>query len=159
MAGLTRLSEEARRNVGEMEVYFPRMRARMQVGGRPRLVMRPLFPRYVFARYRWDTAARFVASRPQVIGVVHFGGTPSVVAAGVIEELKRWSLDAEPEVFDPTTGLKPGQRVVILSGPFKGMEAEFVSHLSDRRRVSLLMDHLQSQARLTIDRHELRPVY
>ncbi len=159
MASLLRVAPSVKENVGEIEVYFPQIRTRMQVGGHLRPVVRPLFPRYFFARYRWDLAGRFVSSRPQVIGMVHFGHTPAVISATVIDELRQWSLESDSEVFDPTTALKPGQRVVIVSGPFKGMEAEFVLHLSDQKRVALLMDHLQSQPRLTIERSLVKPVY
>lgn len=153
---LRRMTDQVRENVGEIDVYFPRIQVKMPVGGHLRLVVRPLFPRYLFARFTLGKAGRFVASRSQVLGLVQFGPRPSVVPPQVIEELKSWSQANDPEVFDPTTELKVGQRVVIQSGPFKGMEAELVSHLSDRKRVALLLDHLQSRARLIMDRTNLK---
>ncbi len=128
------------------------------VAGHARLVQRPLFPRYFFAKFIWQKASRFIVSRPQIIGLVHFGELSAVVPQRVIENLIAWSLERDVEIFDPTAHLSPGQRVLITSGPFKGMEAEFISHLNDQKRVALLLDHLQSQARLILDRSHLKSV-
>ncbi len=153
---LKNLTEEVQQNVGEIEVYFPRIWAKMAVGGHLRKVLKPLFPRYFFSKVIWEKAARFIASRPQVIGFVQFSDYPAIVPEKVIEEMIAWSLEDDREVFDPTTEFNPGQRVLIKSGPFKGMEAEFVSHLNDHKRVALLMDHLQSQPRLILERAHLK---
>jgi len=157
-ASLKKLMPAARENVGEIGIYYPRMRTEMMVAGRPQKVQRPLFPRYFFARFIWEKAHRFVASRPQVIGVVRFGSMPTIVPSEVIDDLMAWSLERDEEIFDPTVRLSPGQRVLIQSGPFKGMEAEFISHLSDQKRVTLLLDHLYSHARLVMERSHLKPV-
>lgn len=158
IASLTRLPAEIQENVGALEIYFPQVRTRMTVAGHSRPVVRPLFPRYFFTRFIWEKAVRFIASRPQVLGVVQFGEFPSVVPALVIEELRLWSVEPGSELFDPTASLKPGQQVVIQNGPFKGMEAEFILHLSDQKRVALLMNHLQSRARLVIHRADIKPM-
>jgi transcription antitermination factor NusG len=145
-------------DIGPIETYFPRIYGSIPVAGKPRKVLKSLFPRYFFARFVWDRASRYIASRPNVIGIVQFGEFPSIVSDKVIEELKSWSINLESEVFDPTLDLNPGQRVLIKFGPFKGMEAEFLSHLNDQKRVALLLDHLQSRARLIMDRFHLRLV-
>lgn len=157
-ASLKRLTASLLRNVGEIDVYFPRVKTKIAVAGHLRLVLRPLFPRYFFAKFIWEKAARYVASRPQVIGLVRFGKMPVVVSPDVIQDLLSWSLESDTEIFDPTARLEPGQRVVIKSGLFKGMEAEVISHLNDRKRVALLLDHLQSQTRLILDRTHLKAV-
>ena len=157
-APLKGLTGQTRENVGKIEVYFPRIKTKMAVVGYHRLVLRPMFPRYFFARFVWEMAARYVASRQQVLGLVQFGRLPTIVPLRVIEELLSWSLEGHAEIFDPTAKLKAGQRVLITNGPFKGMEAEFISHLSDRKRVELLLDHLQSQPRLFLDRMHLKGI-
>lgn len=156
---LRRLAPGVRENVGEIEVYFPRIRAKMPVGGALRMVSRPLFPRYLFARFALPQAGRFVASRLNVLRLVQFGEHPAVVPAEMVEELRSLGDAGDAEVLDPTLDLRPGQRVVIQGGPFKGMEAELVCHLSDSKRVSLLLDHLQIQASMIVDRSLLKPVY
>lgn len=155
---LKRISDEIRKNVGEIEIYFPQIKKQMPVGGVLRKVLRPLFPRYFFAHFIWEAAFRFVVSRPQIIEIVTFGEFPAVVSSKMIEELKAWSLDEDKEIFDPTLQWSHGQRVMIHNGPFKGMEAEFVMHLSDQKRVVLLLDHLQSHAQLVVDRLFLKAV-
>lgn len=158
VASLKRLTASLLQNVGEIDVYFPRVKTKMTVAGHLRLVLRPLFPRYFFAKFIWEKAARYVASRPYILGLVKFGELPTIVPPSVVEDLLSWSLNSDVEIFDPTAHLKPGQRVVIKSGLFKGMEAEVISHLNDRKRVALLLDHLQSQTRLILDRTHLKAV-
>jgi transcriptional antiterminator RfaH len=155
---LKRLTDSVRENVGDLEIYFPRVMSKMAVAGHFRSVIRPLFPRYFFAKFVWATAARFVTSRPNINGLVQYGDQPAMVPPEVINELISWSLESDVEIFDPTAHLNPGQRVLIKSGLFKGVEAEFVSHLNDQKRVTLLLNHLQSQARLIVDRSVLKPV-
>jgi transcriptional antiterminator RfaH len=158
VAALKKLTPQTESNVGEIEIYFPKIRTRMSVGGKMRLVARPLFPRYFFSRFCWQQAARFISSRPQIIKIVQFGAMPSIVPSEIIEELSKWSLENEEEIFDPTSQLNPGQRVIIKGGPFKGMEADFISHLNDQKRVSLLLEYLQSHVRVIMDRSLLKPL-
>lgn len=156
---LTRLPSETRENVGDIEVYYPKIKTTMPVAGVNRSVVKSLFPRYFFAKFVWMEAARFVESRPQILGIVKFGGVPSIVPVEVIGELCNWSFNKESQLFDPSTNFEPGQRVLIKTGPFKGMEADFVSHLSDQKRVSLLLDYLHTHVQVIIDRTYLKPAF
>ena len=56
-----------------------------------------------------------------------------------IEELNH----SEDELFDV---LKPGDEVVIRSGPFAGYDAIFCARLRDSERVQVLLKVLQEQA-------------
>lgn len=155
---ITDMNSSVVEQVGSIDTYFPRIYSSMPVGGKMRKVLKSLFPRYFFARFVWQHAYRYITSRSNVLGVIQFGDFPAIVAEEVIGELKSWSISTETEIFDPTLELSSGQRVFIKNGPFKGMEAEFLSHLSDQKRVALLLDHLQSQAKLIVDRTYLKLV-
>jgi transcription antitermination factor NusG len=156
--GLTRVSDEIRSNIGDLEIYYPKIRTSMPVGGVPRLVIKSLFPRYFFAKFIWMSAARFVESRSQILGIVKSGGIPTIVPDSVINDLSSWSNKSDVELFDPSAHFSPGQRVLIKTGLFKGMEADFISHLSDQKRVSLLLNFLHTHINVIIDRSLLKPV-
>ena len=153
---LSRLSSNIRGSVGEMEVYCPRIQTRRMVAGVSRPVVSALFPGYIFARFSPDTASRFVATRPGVIGFVKYGEQPAVVAEETIEELKAGNYDGT--VCEDIAPFTPGQRLLIREGPFAGMEGEFVSKLGDGKRAVLLLEYLQRRVNCLADSAVLEPV-
>jgi transcription antitermination factor NusG len=140
---LSRLTDEMAESIGEMEIYFPRIRKKMPVGGVRREVVSALFPGYFFARFDCSHAGRFVASRPGVIGLVRSGDQPASLPCEVIQELKASALEHDPDFFSVKSEFEAGQRVVIQEGPFAGMEAEFIVSLNGGHRAMLLIDYLQ----------------
>jgi transcription antitermination factor NusG len=151
---LCKLSPMVASNVGSIEIYYPKIQIHNK--SKKKVLIRPLFPRYFFAKFCWQKAYRFIVSCPQILSVVQFGDLPSVVPENIIQELNVWSINNDQAVFDPTLSFSTGQKVIIKSGPFKGMEAEFISHLSDNKRVALLLDCLQRNIRVTICRDLLK---
>ena len=153
---LSRLSSNIRGSVGELEVYCPRIQTRRMVAGVSRSVVSALFPGYIFARFSPDTASRFVATRPGVIGFVKYGEQPAVVPEETIEELKAGNYDGT--TIEDNVAFIPGQRLVIRDGPFAGMEAEFVSMLGHGKRAVLLLDYLQRRVNFLADSAVLEPI-
>jgi transcription antitermination factor NusG len=158
ITSLKTISSSTQENVGVIETYFPQIRTKISVAGHDRNLLRPLFPRYFFVKCDWEKAARFVKSRPQVLSIVQFGAFPSIVSPNVIDELKSFSLTSNEEVLDAISQLKPGQRVLIKSSFFKGMEAEFLSSSNSGQRVALLLNYLQSDTRLILEHPHLQPI-
>jgi transcription antitermination factor NusG len=153
---LKKLTPEIISETGEISVYFPQLQIKMLVGGIPRLVQKPLFPRYFFARFIWESGFRFVDSRPEAIGIVRTGEIPGIVPSSAIAELKDLANDLEQEMLNPADNWQPGQRVLITCGPFRGMEAEFVKKLNDSDRVHLLLNYLQRHVPVNVSAAELK---
>jgi len=145
---LSRLSPPLQAAVGSIEPFCPQVRKLMAVGGKRRVVLSALFPSYFFARFCLSTAARFVASRPGIIGLVRFGEEPTAVPDPVIEEMKDTDFVTAAESILTSRNFVPGQKLSIREGPFAGMEAEYVASLNDGQRGLLLLEYLHQRVNL-----------
>ncbi len=105
---------------------------------------RAFFPCYVFARFDMDaddwTALQWT---PGLRRILEIGGQPATIPDRTIGELKQrvaaiWA--AGGLLFD---GLKRGDSVRIVSGPFAGYEAVFDTRLAGTERVRVLLEWLQ----------------
>ena len=83
---------------------------------------------------------------PGSFGLVSFGGEPARVPDELVQKIRQRvdeiniSGDAFPETF------KPGENVVIHSGPFAGYKGIFCSWLDPGERAQVLLTMLQSHA-------------
>lgn len=142
-------------STGTIEAFCPQISKTMSVGGKRRRVLRALFPGYFFAHFELSRAARYVSSRPGVIGLVRFGDQATPIPAAVIDELKALDLEDLSECL-LLFNFAPGQRLRIDSGPFAGMEAQFVANLPDGNRAVLLLEYLNREVSVITDRSILR---
>ncbi len=126
------------------EVFYPRIRVHT-VNPRSRQ-MRPYFPGYLFVRADLDQVGLSAFQwMPHAIGLVAFGGEPSVVPDNLIHAVRQRVEEiaaAGGQVFD---GLKSGDTVRITDGPFKGYEAIFDGRLPGSERVRVLMQFLNAR--------------
>ncbi len=136
-------------NLG-LDSFFPQIHAH-PVNPRARKML-PYFPGYLFVHL--DLSAPAAVSyqwMPFSTGMVSFGGEPAVVPDAVIEELQN-SLellnraDASPEVR-----FKPGDALIIRSGPLAGYEAIFDVHLNGSERVRVLLKLLAGGREISVD--------
>ena len=106
----------------------------------------PLFPGYVFVKMRLSDRTR-VLSRPGIIRLVSFNGTPAILADDEMERLQLWLVTwkAKPYPF-----LAAGKHVRIKSGPFAGLEGRIVRRKGNLRLV-VTLDLIQSAMLLELD--------
>lgn len=145
------------RDVLGLEEYLPRLTRKKTIRRVRRIVVSPLFPRYLFCRFDPAIHYRAVRHAPEVIGTVSYGGEPTIVQDALVSELRSWvgeSLDAISLVPE----LRSGDLVEITDGPFQGLHASVIQEMSDRERVAILLDVLTCGARMTVSRSQLRPV-
>ena len=112
----------------------------------------PFLARYLFADL--DLLRLPLSSvnwAPGVTGVVSFGGQPARVPDDVIQCLK--DRLAQMDAGDPSKGLswRPNDRVRIVAGPLKGMEAIFDQRLSSHERARVFIDLLGRLTACEID--------
>ena len=55
-----------------------------------------------------------------------------------------------------SSALRPNERVVIQAGPLEGLKGVFKDELSDRNRVVILLQAVEYQVRIQIDRQFVR---
>ncbi len=131
-----------------IEVFFPTLRTQRPRRGYSTV---PLFPSYVFFRadmsgldmslLRWTPGLRYI---------VKFDNKPAAVPSGVIEYLRRKVEEINAAGGLPTHNFKPGDRVIIRSGPMAGLEAIFLGPMKPTERVNVLLEFLGRLTRAQI---------
>jgi len=131
------------------ESYYPRIRVN-PVNPRSKK-LKPYFPGYLFVWADLEEVGLSIFQwMPHSIGLVSFGGEPSVVPEHLVAAIRQ-KLDginaAGGELF---SGLKPGDSVWISDGPFKGYEAIFDERVAGSERVRVLLEFLGSKRQVSL---------
>ncbi len=129
-----------------VEVFLPTIRvwkARLR-----REKEEPFFPCYLFARLDVEAWGPSVIQwTPGLKKVVGFDGHWTVVPDEVIEYIKTRVKEVNERGY---CGIMPGERVRIIKGPLKGLEAVFEAPLPAAQRVRILLDFLGTLRRCEI---------
>ena len=115
--------------------------------------IKPLFPRYVFARFNPLCCLHRVTFTRGVHSIVHFGDSLARIDDKIISiiqlRMDREGLVSVGEEF------KCGDPVMIDYGPFKSLIGIFERDLGDAERVRILLTAINYQAHITVDRHSI----
>src|SRR5438034_11774239 len=103
------------------------------------MVLRPLFPGYLFARFCAAVLLRAVKYSRGVLRVVGGGGSPWSVDDGIIADIRE-RIGPEGCVEIVERPLQMGDPVCITAGPLAGWSGVFDSELSDAERVVILIE-------------------
>ena len=136
-----------------VETLAPRIRERRlrPFSNQPGYAIKPLFPRYIFARFNADEQLHKICYTRGVYSVVFCGDRPAQVDDETVRTIQaRIGTDGFVSLSEE---LKPGAPVTIKDGTFRGMNGLFVRELSGSDRVSILLTNLTYQAHITVDRH------
>lgn len=138
-----------------IDVYFPTIQ--VERGYQRGIRLEPFFPHYLFAHL--DRMALSGVNLQWLAGVrtlVHFDGKPATVPTAVIEALQQRLQPYERHVLRRGEWVfKPGQRVRIINGPLKGLEAIFQQGLNGAERVQILLQLLGTWTRAEISSYDL----
>jgi transcriptional antiterminator RfaH len=139
------------------DVYLPQSRRWRLHARRRDLVLRPLFPRYLFVRFDVERARwRSIFSTVGVASLLCHGEQPTCVPENVIEEIRAAERLGS---FDDTAAvarLRPGDPVRITRGPFADIVGQLQSLVS-ADRVRVLLDILGRRVPTTVDVAEVLP--
>ena len=132
------------------EVYCPRLREQRRLNGRKVAIATALFPTYLFV---WVVSgwwnARWAAG---VRRLIMDGEQPARVPGGVIDEIRaRENADGFIELLPRQRGLRVGDRVRVVSGPFVGQLALFAG-MRPHERVLILLALLGGEQRVELTR-------
>jgi transcriptional antiterminator RfaH len=140
-----------------LESYFPLIAQQTRRSLPEKL--EPLFPGYLFARLDVETPDWLMArSAP---GIAYFLGSghlelPTTVPDGLVDEIRARVTRHDYRRREPS--FHHGDRVVINSGPFEGLDAVFDATLSPAGRSRVLVAIVSRLVPVCLDVTELRAV-
>jgi transcriptional antiterminator RfaH len=122
--------------------YLPRYRTRIRHARRCQMVLRPLFPRYLFAGIdrgvmRW----RPILSTIGVADVVRAGDEPTPVPSEIVNVIREREEAGGFDRSNPRDSLRLGELVRVTAGAFEDMVGRLVE-LRDQDRVVVLLELL-----------------
>jgi transcriptional antiterminator RfaH len=133
------------------QVFHPRLRVERIRRGRRLEAEESLFPNYLFIRLqRWVDNWYPLRSTRGVARLVGFGEEPLPVEDVVIDEIQRRLCEQPTE-----PALHLGEKVQIIDGPFRGIDAIFKAHQGEQR-VHLLIELLHRQVTVTLPLANIR---
>ena len=143
-----------------VETFFPRVKERRynRLTSAPAYQIKPLFPRYLFARFKATDLLHKVCFTRGVSSVVGFGdGGPTPVDNEIISFIKARA--AEDGYIRLGAELKVGDKVVIQGGQFQQLTGIFEQEIEQRNRVVILLTTIKYQSRVLIDRESVRKIH
>ena len=113
-------------------------------------VVKPLFPRYLFTRVNLDDSLHKIRFTRGVHSVVSFGKRPIQIDDEIIEIIK--SRTADDGFVRLDDGIRVGDEVQIIEGPFKGLLGVFERHIKGAERAMILLKTITYQVRVEIQK-------
>jgi len=149
---------EANLRAWNVEVFYPRIKEqrRNQFTGALTSLTKPFFSRYLFAHFNADKALHKIWFTRGVQSVVSFGGTPSPVEDDIIEFFRaRVDKDGFVQLGED---FNPGDMVIMKGGVFDNLVGIFERQMNDSERVMILLQTINYQGHVIVDRRSLRKV-
>lgn len=140
------------------QVFSPKIRERRynQYTNAPICLTLPLFPRYIFARFKLDELYHKVRFTRGVFSVVSFGESPTQIDEGLITLIQ--ANIGEDGFVRIGKDLKLGDVVVVKDGPLKNFAGIFVHEMKNDDRIRVLLQTVSYQAHIEIERDKVRKV-
>jgi transcriptional antiterminator RfaH len=146
-----RAEEKAVRHLANQgfATYLPRYRRRVRHARRDEIVLRPLFPGYLFveldpARCRW----RSINGTVGVYEILTNGDTPLAVPETIVAEIKSREDETGAVKLAPPLFMR-GQTVRLIDGPLADVSA-LLEEMRDENRVVLLVSLLGRKVRMQV---------
>jgi len=139
-----------------IENFIPKVKGRQRCHSANSVsyVAKPLFPRYIFARFNPDMMLHKIIFTRGVHSVVRFGGVPAPVDDCIINLLRlRVGKD---EFIKFTEEFKSGDKVIIQEGPLKNFVGVLDKDVKEDERVRILLTTVSYQSHVTIEREWIK---
>ena len=144
-------------NVLKVLVFNPKRRETRynQYNNTPTSLINPLFPRYIFAKFKvHDELYYKIRFTRGVYAVVGFSEGPAPIDEEIIYLIQsRIGEDGFVKINDD---LSPGDKVVIKDGPLRNFAGVFEREVKDADRIRILLETVSFQAHLEVERGMVR---
>ncbi|WP_175632262.1 UpxY family transcription antiterminator [Pedobacter ghigonis] len=122
-----------------IQAYLPLRKAIKQWSDRKKIVEEPLIKSYLFVYISGKEYAEVLMTNG-IARFIYFSGDIATIPEQQITDLKLLlATDADLQVLE--FDIKPGERVLIKAGPFKGIMAELVS-VQNKQRIILRLQNM-----------------
>ena len=140
----------------KVETFTPRFKERRlnQFSGRPTYLIKPLFPRYIFVRFKLVDLYHKIRYTRGVHSLVTFNDKPTAVDDNLISILR--SRIGKDGFIQMEEELKPGDEVIIQEGPFVGFSGIFEREMKEVDRIMILLKTVSYQAHVMVDKEKVR---
>jgi transcription elongation factor/antiterminator RfaH len=145
----------------QVETYAPLVRqARYnEFSGEAVRYVKPLFARYIFARFDARQMLHKISYTRGVQGVIRFNSLPVSIDPEAIEVIReREDAEGYVQLNESRTvedNLQRGEAVRVCTGALEGLEGVFDQHLKDKERVMVFLTSANYQARMQLERRQV----
>jgi transcriptional antiterminator RfaH len=150
----TQEEDRADRNLSAwgLETFYPRIKKKQlnEFSGKATYFSRPLFPRYIFARFDAETLLYKVCNSRGVQKVLSIDSAPISVEDEIIAVIQSKVADDGFIRLDET--FARGDEVWIKDGSLKGINGVFDRTLKDKNRVMILLNAINYQASVIVEK-------
>lgn len=140
------------KDIPDVETFNPRIQCRKYFRSKPRMVMEPLFPGYIFVNINAPQHAhiiRYTRGVRRIIG--DHTGHPWTIDDKIIDfirvRIENGFIDNQDDSFHT------GDIVQITEGPLAGMEGIFLRQLNASERIVILLTTIENQTKVQIERN------
>lgn len=135
-----------------LATFYPRVRKKVvnEFSGKAIFFSRPLFPRYIFARFDAETLLHKVSNTRGVQKVLSIDYAPVPVEDEIIAFMQ--SKVAEDGFVSLDEPFRRGDEVLIKNGSLKGINGIFDRRMKDKNRVMILLNTINYQASVVVER-------
>lgn len=133
---------------GGFEVYCPRYKKDNKV--------LPFFPGYLFLLFDSPGQYNLVRYTRGVRKVISDRHGPIPLPDGTVPEIKAREMDGLIVVGRHGEEPAVGNGIEVVEGPLKGLRGVFVKEMSDKERVTVLLEYISYQGSLVIERRKLK---
>jgi transcriptional antiterminator RfaH len=151
--------DEAATNIRRLglDVFLPKLKRKKNAWGRCKVVIKPLFPGYIFARFSPSPYLHSIRYTRGVTRVVSAGDAPLPLDNEIISVIQS-RVGKDGFVSLSKDSLKAGDQVFINDGPLQGLAGIFEQELSDGERAVVLLRTVEYQARIFVEKWRLTAV-
>jgi transcriptional antiterminator RfaH len=139
----------------QVETFSPKIKKIQlnEFSGKAVYFRRPMFPRYVFARFEANSLLHKILYTRGVQKLVSFNNLPITVDDEIIDLIR--SRVGEDGFVKLNDDLQPGDQVTVNKGSMCGITGIFDRATNDKNRVMILWGAINYQASVIVDRESV----